>query len=171
MRTSAAALSAHHAHRRRAASLRRCAAMASPAAEAGAPPVGQMKLYSTPLSNYGARVTLLLKWKGITEEEVSTRNPSELGGLKSERYLALHPQGKMPLLVLASGRGLPESEVIVSYLMDVFEGRGAPGKTLRLATPEARATAALVTRLHDVYLGPHQPVRDSKYVYIPSREF
>ena len=32
-------------------------------------------------------------------------------GVKSEAYLALNPQGKMPLLVLPDGFALPESQV------------------------------------------------------------
>ena len=80
-------------------------------------------------------------------------SPADLGGIKSEAFLALNPQGKMPLLVLPSGRALPESEVIVSYLCDVF---AAQGPSLAPPTPEARATCALLTRLHDIYLGPLQ---------------
>ncbi len=38
--------------------------------------------------------------------------------VQSEKYLALNPQGKMPLLVWPDGSSLPESEVIVQYLLD-----------------------------------------------------
>ena len=36
----------------------------------------------------------------------------DIGGLKSEQYLALNPLGKMPLLVLPDGTAIPESEVL-----------------------------------------------------------
>ena len=73
-------------------------------------------LYDVPVSNNGARVRLLLYWKGL-ESSFRVENPSALGGLKSEAYLALNPQGKMPLLVVPSddaddSLAIPESEVI-----------------------------------------------------------
>ena len=106
-----------------------------------------------PVSNFGARPRLVIAWKGL-QRDVAVASPSELGGLKSAEYLALNPQGKMPLLTgLPNGRALPESEVIVGYLLDVFAARGP---SLRPPTPEGRAAAALLTRLHDTYLGPLQ---------------
>lgn len=75
--------------------------------------------------------------------------PSQLGGLKSPGYLALNPQGKMPLLVMPDGTSLPESEVIVSYLLDKYSG---VGPSLRASTPELRARGALATRIHDIYI-------------------
>jgi glutathione S-transferase len=107
------------------------------------------------VSNFGARPRLVVAWKGL-ERHVSVASPADLGGLKSDAYLALNPQGKMPLLTgpgLPNGGALPESEVIVSYLLDAF---ASTGPSLRPATPEARAGATLLTRLHDTYLGPLQ---------------
>ncbi len=104
------------------------------------------------MSNFGARPRLVVAWKGL-EASVSVVAPSELGGLKSPQYLALNPQGKMPLLVLPDGTALPESEVIVGYLLDKFS---SVGPSLVPATAEGRARAALLTRLHDTYLGPLQ---------------
>ena len=43
----------------------------------------------------------------------------DIGGLKSPEYLALNPQGKMPLLV-ADEITLPESDTICRYLLDRF---------------------------------------------------
>jgi glutathione S-transferase len=111
-------------------------------------------LYTVPVSNFGARPRLVLLWKGIPATEVEVASPQALGGLKSAEYLALNPQGKMPLLRLPDGTALFESEVIVSYLLDVFSGRGP---SLLPDTPAARARMQLLTRLHDVYLAPHQP--------------
>ena len=49
--------------------------------------------------------------KGL-EDEIDILPPKTLGeGLKSPGYLALNPQGKMPLLVLPDGTPLPESQV------------------------------------------------------------
>ena len=50
-------------------------------------------LYDIPVSNNGARVRLLLYWKGL-ESAFRVENPSALGGLKSEAYLALTRRGR-----------------------------------------------------------------------------
>lgn len=105
-------------------------------------------LYDMPVSNNGARCRLVLYWKGL-EDKVDVVSPSELGGLKSEEYLALNPQGKMPLLVLPSGQALPESEVISQYLVNKYD---AFGPSLIPPTPEAAAKANLASRIHDIYI-------------------
>lgn len=105
-------------------------------------------LYDMPVSNNGARVRLVMYWKGL-EADVDIKSPMELGGLKDDRYLALNPQGKMPLLVLENGTALPESEVISQYVLHRFQGTGPD---LVPAEPEERAVAALLTRLHDTYV-------------------
>ena len=71
-------------------------------------------LYDVPVSNNGARCRLIIYWKQL-EDEFTITNPSEVGGLKSEEYLAMNPQGKMPLLMTADGLALPESEVISQW--------------------------------------------------------
>lgn len=111
-------------------------------------------LYDMPVSNHGARVRHVIYAKGL-EDEFAIVPPSELGGLGSPEYKKLSPQGKMPLLVLPDGVGggggaaLPESEVIVQYICDRFGDRGP---SMRAATPELRARAALATRIHDIYV-------------------
>ncbi|GFR46432.1 hypothetical protein Agub_g8006 [Astrephomene gubernaculifera] len=114
----------------------------------GATRTGRMVLYDVPLSNNGARNRYIIRKKGL-ENEIDIVSPQTIGGLKSPEYLALNPQGKMPLLVLEDGTAIPESEVISQYLLDRFADRGP---SLRAATPEARARAALATRLHDLYI-------------------
>jgi glutathione S-transferase len=52
----------------------------------------------------------LIYKKGL-EEQINVVAPAALGGLKSPAYLALNPQGKMPLLVLPNGTAIPESQV------------------------------------------------------------
>ena len=135
--------------RARGRSAARCAASASSSASASA----QHTLYTVPVSNFGARVKLVLAWKGVPESDVRVAHVSELGGLRSDAYRALNPQCKMPLLVLPDGRALPESEVIVGYLLQRFAERGP---SLLPVGAEARAFASLAVRLHDVYLGPVQ---------------
>ena len=85
---------------------------------------------------------------------------------ESEAYLALNPQGKMPLLVFPDGSSLPESEVIVQYILDKHSKKGP---SLLAETPELRAKAALVTRIHDLYIAPVQVGRGarSSWWYIP----
>lgn len=80
-------------------------------------------------------------------------SPQELGGLKSPEYLALNPQGKMPLLVLPCGTAIPESDTISRYVLDEFKGSGPsfdPG------TPLLRARSDLAARILDIYVTPNQ---------------
>lgn len=73
-------------------------------------------------------------------------------------------QGKFPLLVLPDGKALPESEVIVQYLLNVYKD---VGPSLTASDPYAQAVAALVTRIHDLYIG---PIQGSMYRAMPSAE-
>jgi glutathione S-transferase len=111
-------------------------------------PQPPLTLYDLPVSNNGARVRLVVYWKGL-QDQVAVRSPMELGGLKTEEYLAINPQGKMPALVLPDGTSLAESEVISQYLIDKYADRGP---SLTAPTPELRALATVVTRLHDIYI-------------------
>jgi hypothetical protein len=67
-------------------------------------------LFDVPLSPFGARIRYYIYAYGL-EEAIDIKAPSELGGLQSEEYRALHPAAKMPLLVLPSGQAIPESTV------------------------------------------------------------
>lgn len=98
-----------------------------------------------PVSNNGARCRLILYKKQIPPEEVTVASPLELGGLKDPAYLALNPQGKMPLLTLPNDVGaVPESDTICRYLL----ARYANGPSF--APDDVRSN--LVARLHDMYL-------------------
>jgi len=57
---------------------------------AAAPSVGT--LYDVPVSNNGARCRMILYYKGIGPDEVAIVSPMDLGGLKSEAFLAKNPQ-------------------------------------------------------------------------------
>ena len=109
-------------------------------------------LYDIPVSNHGARVRVAIYAKGLADE-VTIASPADLGGIKSPEYLALHPQGKMPLLVLDDGQAIPESEIIVQFLLDKY---ASTGPSLLPSTPELRARSAGVCRHHDLYVAPVQ---------------
>eukprot|EP00958_Prasinococcus_capsulatus_P011375 scaffold1129_cov376-Prasinococcus_capsulatus_cf.AAC.7 len=120
------------------------------------------QLYDIPVSNHGARNRHLIYGKGL-QDVVEVVSPAALGGMKSDEYLALNPQGKVPLLVLEDGTAIPEvppllscpehSEVINQYLLDKYADRGP---SFAGATPEERAQVALLTRIHDCYISPIQ---------------
>lgn len=69
----------------------------------------------------------------------------ELGGLKSEEYLELNPQGKMPLLAVDGGMPIPESDTICRYLMSTYAEKGPS------FLPDS-AKSNLIARIHDMYL-------------------
>ncbi|KAH8064485.1 HIT domain containing protein [Aureococcus anophagefferens] len=56
-------------------------------------------LYDMPVSNNGARVRMILYYKDVPASDVAIVSPMELGGLRSDEFLAVNPQGKMPALV------------------------------------------------------------------------
>jgi glutathione S-transferase len=106
---------------------------------------GIMRLYSADISPFAARVRIALRYKGLAYEDAGM--PSQ--GLKSTEYLGLNPMGKIPLLVLADGTGIPESETILEYLEDQF-----PTPSLRPADPVARARMRTIIRVTENYLTP-----------------
>ncbi len=115
-------------------------------------------LYDVPVSNNGARVRLVLYAKGLDGGEFDIKSPLEggFGGetmpevIKGPGYRALHPQGTMPVLRLADGTGVPESEVINEFLVEKYSSVGP--SFLQGAAPEARAKARVVARFHDMYM-------------------
>lgn len=104
-------------------------------------------LIDVPVSNHGGRVRYLIYAKKL-EQEVDIQTPKVLGGLRSEQYLELHPGGKMPLLMLPGGQCLPESDVIANYIVDKYQS----GPSFHASTPELRARANAVCRIHDMYV-------------------
>ncbi|KAL6758680.1 hypothetical protein V8C86DRAFT_2588505, partial [Haematococcus lacustris] len=105
-------------------------------------------LVDVPVSNHGARVRFVLYKKGLAEQ-YDIKSPADFGGLKSPTYLELNAQGKMPVLIQPGGLNLPESEVIVQYLLDKWQGQGP-------SLPPGWAQGALITRIHDLYIAPVQ---------------
>jgi len=110
----------------------------------------QATLYDMPVSNNGARARMIIYAKGLdASNKVEIKKPSELGGLKSPEYMALNPQGKMPLMVVNGDFSLYESDTIARYLLEAFP-EGPSFKPLE--SPEARALDDLIARVHDVYI-------------------
>jgi hypothetical protein len=108
-------------------------------------------LYDVPVSNHGARVRFIIYEKQLAADTITIAPPTDLApnGLKSPEYLALNPQGKMPLLVAgSSGWAIPESDTICRYLLDKHPG----GPSFVPPTPEQRSLCEQIVRTHDVYL-------------------
>ncbi len=103
-----------------------------------------MKLYTSPLSPYSARVRASLYHKGI---EVEMIKPSSLGGMSSPGFLAVTPIGKIPVLKLDDGTTIAESDTIVEYLEDTV-----PSPSLRPANLQARARARMLSRIVELYV-------------------
>ena len=99
------------------------------------------------MSNNGARCRVII-YKKLIEDQVTITSPMDIGGLKSPEYLALNPQGKMPLLVTDEVT-LPESDTICRYLLDRFSGSSP---SFVPSTVAARARSDLLCRLHDMYV-------------------
>merc|ERR1712118_251718 len=87
--------------------------------------------------------------KGLDAADVRILPPAALGGLTSPEYLALNPQGKMPLLITADGTTLYESDTIARYFIDAYSTKEP---SFVPTTAEARALDNLIARVHDVYI-------------------
>ncbi len=101
-----------------------------------------MKLLSTNLSPYSARVRAQIYIKGL-DIEIAEPNPP----LKSEDFLSLYPLGKIPILILNDGSHLCESWTILNYLEDMF-----PKNPLRPDTPLERAHMGMYAGFTDFLL-------------------
>ena len=107
-------------------------------------------LYDIPVSNNGAKCRLIMYKKGLSENEVAIVAPTEIGGVKGDQYLAMNPQGKMPLLkVQETGMCIPESDTICRYLISEY---AHIGPSFQLENPLSN----LISRFHDTYLAPIQ---------------
>eukprot|EP00522_Entomoneis_paludosa_P013132 CAMPEP_0172452528 /NCGR_PEP_ID=MMETSP1065-20121228/10159_1 /TAXON_ID=265537 /ORGANISM="Amphiprora paludosa, Strain CCMP125" /LENGTH=372 /DNA_ID=CAMNT_0013204595 /DNA_START=324 /DNA_END=1442 /DNA_ORIENTATION=+ len=103
-------------------------------------------LYDVPISNNGARVRLIVYKKELTSQDVAIVYPTEIGGLGSEEYLKINPQGKMPAMVCQdTGLNLAESDTIARYVMSKHANAGP---SFQPENPKSN----LISRLHDIYL-------------------
>lgn len=110
-------------------------------------------LYDMPVSNFCARVRMIIYAKKI-EDQVKILQPAAIGGLKSPEYLSLNAQGKMPLLVSGDGMPIVESDPICRYLLRNYE----TGPSFCPRSEMNRALSEQIVRIHDLYLGPVQGV-------------
>ena len=110
-------------------------------------------LYDMPVSNHGARCRMIVKAKGIEGSEVIVQPPSSLGGLQSEQYKKLNPNGKMPLLLTEFGYPIAESDTICRYLIEKYAAKDpsfVPGDA------RLRVLSEQIVRQHDIYITPIQ---------------
>lgn len=103
-----------------------------------------MKLYSSPLSPYSARVRASLYYKSLQAEMIK---PSSIGGMTSPAFKAITPIGKIPVLVLDDGVTITESDSIVEFLEDRY-----PQPSLRPVNPLLRAKARMLSRIVELYV-------------------
>ncbi|MDE1164997.1 MAG: maleylacetoacetate isomerase [Pseudomonas sp.] len=99
-----------------------------------------MKLYTYYRSTSSYRVRIALALKGLSVQAV----PINLlkGQQRQPDYLALNPQGRVPMLELDSGERLLQSPAIIEYLEECY-----PTPTLLVGDPLQRARARGVAAL------------------------
>jgi glutathione S-transferase len=100
-----------------------------------------MKLYSSDLSPYSARVRMQIYAKGVTG--VSIELPEDLG---MPKFLERYPIGRIPILN-TDGDVIPESEVIAEYLEETYPEPSLLGRSSR-ETAQIRTLA----RIGDIYI-------------------
>ena len=101
-----------------------------------------MKLYSGDLSPYSAKVRMQIYAKGI--EDIPLERPASF---PTPAWREVSPIGRIPVLELAPGDVIAESEVISEYLEEVY-----PAPRLLGATPRESAAIRTISRLADIYL-------------------
>jgi glutathione S-transferase len=104
-----------------------------------------VRLYSSPISPFAARVRAALYFKGLPFDDLGV--PTE--GLKSSQFLAMNPMGRIPVLLLDDDTVIPESETILQYLEDEH-----PQPSLMPATSRERALVRTAIRVTDNYITP-----------------
>mmetsp|Transcript_13702 Transcript_13702/g.34460 ORF Transcript_13702/g.34460 Transcript_13702/m.34460 type:complete len:406 (+) Transcript_13702:87-1304(+) len=103
-------------------------------------------LFDIPVSNNGGRARIILYKKEIPESECSVVSPAELGGFKSEEYLKVNPQGKVPSMrCQATGENIAESDTVCRYLLDTYSSMGPSFQPNNPLSNE-------IARFHDMYL-------------------
>lgn len=102
--------------------------------------------YNQPVSNFGAKVKLVLVLKAIAHRELAPP-----GGYGSPTYKAIVPAGTIPAIVHA-GLVLSESTAICEYLDELW-----PQPPLLPGTPAERARIRQLVGFHDQRLEP--PIR------------
>lgn len=121
---------------------------ATPAAREDTPPLptDRVVFYTHPVSNYGAKVAIVLAAKNVPHEE---RRPP--GGYGSPAYKAIVRTGTIPAIVHGD-LVLSESETINEYLEEAF-----PEPCMLPGDPAMRARQRFLARFHDLRVEP--PIR------------
>jgi glutathione S-transferase len=101
-----------------------------------------MKLYTGDLSPYSAKVRMQIYAKGIGD--IAFERPP---GFPGEAWRQVSPIGRIPVLELAVGDVIAESEVICEYLEETY-----PAPRLLGATPRETAAIRVLAHLADIYL-------------------
>ncbi|KAL3911037.1 MAG: hypothetical protein SGILL_007444 [Bacillariaceae sp.] len=101
-------------------------------------------LFDIPVSNNGGRARIIVYKKGIPESECAVVSPAALGGFKSEEYLAINPQGKVPALK-SEKICLAESDTVCRYLLSTYADLGPSFQPDNPLSNE-------IARFHDMYL-------------------
>lgn len=124
---------------------RAATALYSTGADITLPPAKNL-LFDIPVSNNGGRCRIILYKKEVPESECAVVSPADLGGFKSEKYLAIHPQGKVPALkVQETGQTIAESDTVCRYLMSTYSDLGPSFQPNNPLSNE-------IARFHDMYL-------------------
>lgn len=102
-----------------------------------------VRFYTTPVSNFAAKVEIALRLKELAFEAVAPPD-----GYGSAAYKAIVPAGTIPAII-HDGLVLAESETIVEYLEEAF-----PEPRLLPEGSAARARCRQLARFHDTRLEP-----------------
>lgn len=103
-------------------------------------------LFDLPVSNNGGRARIILYKKEIPESECTVVTPMSLGGFRSEGYLAVNPQGKVPSLKCqTTGQNIAESDTVCRYLLSTYSDLGPSFQPENPSSNE-------IARFHDMYL-------------------
>jgi len=101
-----------------------------------------MKLYSAELSTFSAKVRMQIYAKGLDQIEIA----SPVGFL-TPQFERPTPMGKIPVLELAAGDAIPESDAIAAYIEEAF-----PTPTLLGDTPRQNAEVRALASMAGAYL-------------------
>jgi len=78
--------------------------------------VAALKIYGDSISGNCYKLALVCAQLGIAHDWVEMDILA--GATRTPKFLAMNPNGKVPLLVLPDGRALPESNAILSFLAE-----------------------------------------------------
>jgi maleylacetoacetate isomerase len=116
-----------------------------------------MILYSYPMSSASYRVRIALALKGI--EVTTVTKQLRRGEQRAKDFLAINPQGFVPVLSLDDGQVLPQSLAIIEYLDEIH-----PQPPLLPATPFERARVRSLSLLIACDIHPLNNLRVLQYL-------